>query len=274
MLCHRQAGRVRSFFRPIGLYTLRRGELNNRKQTTNQFILTVVFIFIYEFRKFDDIFNPTSADEFVAGIYLYLMRLNRHTSARVNSWMKEIIPCDLDPERTISLPIRASDKCIGEFRLDSGFGVRRFSFHIYQPNYWRNLTLSTFALKSQGETSCVSFQTYMELAEIIREHDPLVDTILLSSEDARFVEGRHNFSKEMDTKRPPWRFILNTKDVMQGSGDRQKLDGHTLDEVFMSFYTTLQMQVSTWCMGTRCNDSPSSPRCNEVTMNPSPRLAE
>lgn len=78
----------------------------------------------YHHSKYDDIFNPTSSDEFVAGFFLYLMRLNQRTSARVTSWMKEILPCDLDPERTIALPIRASDKCIGEFRLESGFGVR------------------------------------------------------------------------------------------------------------------------------------------------------
>lgn len=178
------------------------------------------------------------------------MRLNKRTSARVTSWMKEIIPCDLDPERTIALPIRASDKCIGEYRLESGFGVGHigvcvpFSFHfhfscLYQTASYHNL------FSWQGETSCASFQIYMELADIIREHDPRVDTILLSSEDARFVEARHNYSKEVihTNQRHPWRFILNTKDVMQGSGDRQQLGGHTVDEVFMSFYTTLQMQV-------------------------------
>lgn len=90
----------------------------------------------------------------------------------------------------------------------------------------------------------------MELADIIREHDPMVDTILLSSEDARFVEARHNYSKEVlhTNRRHTWRFILNTNDVMQGSGDRQKLNGHTMDEVFMSFYTTLQMQVRMVCV--------------------------
>lgn len=35
----------------------------------------------------------------------------------------------------------------------------------------------------------------------------------------------------------------HSRDVMQGSGDRQRLNGHTMDDVFMSFYTTLQMQV-------------------------------
>lgn len=72
---------------------------------------------------------------------------------------------------------------------------------------------------------------------MIHENDPAVDTILLSSEDARFVEAHHNYSSTS------WRFVINSKDVMQASGDRQKLNGHSMDDVFMSFYTTLQMQV-------------------------------
>ena len=74
---------------------------------------------------------------------------------------------------------------------------------------------------------------------MIREQDPLVDTILLSSEDTRFVEARHNYTSNSSS----WKFIINSKDVMQGSGDRQKLNGNTMDNVFMSFYTTLQMQA-------------------------------
>ncbi len=83
----------------------------------------------------------------------------------------------------------------------------------------------------------------MEMAELIRENDPLVDTILLSSEDARFVEARHNYSTP--TGKRTWRFVINPSDVMQGGGDRTRLNGRTMDDVFMSFYTTLQMQVRT-----------------------------
>lgn len=61
----------------------------------------------------------------MVGLYLYMMRLNAPTLRRVEDWLQEILPCDLDPSRTIALPIRASDKCIGNFRIDSGFGVRK-----------------------------------------------------------------------------------------------------------------------------------------------------
>ena len=74
----------------------------------------------------------------------------------------------------------------------------------------------------------------MELCEIIRENDPSVDTILLSSEDPRFVEARHPYTVARGNRKP-WRFILNTLDVMQGTGDGLMLGNHTLDDVFMSF---------------------------------------
>jgi hypothetical protein len=74
-------------------------------------------------RLLDDIFSPLAPDELVVGLYLYMMRLNARTLQRVEEWLREIIPCDLDPRRTIALPIRASDKCRGEYRVESGFGV-------------------------------------------------------------------------------------------------------------------------------------------------------
>ena len=85
----------------------------------------------------------------------------------------------------------------------------------------------------------------MELCELVRENDPLVDTILLTSEDSRFVEARHNYTVARGDKKP-WRFIINSKDVMQASGDRRIRGNHTMDDVFMSFFTSMQMQVCGW----------------------------
>ena len=75
-------------------------------------------------RNFEGPFLPFDQDEIVAGLYLYLFRLNGKTLHRVETWLKDVIPCDMDPSRTISLPIRASDKCIDDFRVESSFPVR------------------------------------------------------------------------------------------------------------------------------------------------------
>ena len=203
--------------------------------------------------------NQTSAwgsftdAEVAAAAYLYLLRLNQRTRERVEAWMKEIIPADMDPAHTIALPIRASDKCLDEYRIESGFGVsacvraccvawpcpRRVAWHLLTYNLMHRTA-------PQGESSCPNFKEYMEVAEMVREQDPRVDTVLLSSEDARFVEARHNYTaphSRTGQRQRPWRFVVNSKDVMQGSGDRRVKNNHTMDDIFMSFYTTLQMQV-------------------------------
>jgi len=83
----------------------------------------------------------------MAGILLYIFRLNAPTHKRIDEILAEALPCDLDPSRTISMPIRASDKCTGDLHIGGG---------------WR------------GESTCLNFTEYMELAETIRKYDPQV----------------------------------------------------------------------------------------------------
>jgi hypothetical protein len=45
------------------------------------------------------------------GAFFYLFRLNAATWKRVEAMVKDVLPCDFDPHRTIALPIRGSDKC-------------------------------------------------------------------------------------------------------------------------------------------------------------------
>jgi hypothetical protein len=49
--------------------------------------------------------NWDSAD-MAAGMLLYLLRPTARTQARVEVILKDSLPCDFDPERTISLPVR------------------------------------------------------------------------------------------------------------------------------------------------------------------------
>lgn len=116
-------------------------------------------------------------------------------------------------------------------------------FHISLLTELTALTHKTMPKHDQGESSCPDFNTYMELCEIIRENDPMVDTIILTSEDARFIEPRHAYTTTRGNRKP-WRFILNSRDVMQGGGTMKVITNNTVHEVFMSFFTTMQMQVS------------------------------
>jgi hypothetical protein len=139
-----------------------------------------------------------------------MLRLNHETKQRVEDVLQEALPCDFDPHRTISLPIRASDKCNDGLRLNSSYA---------------------------GETNCLSFSTYMEMVEIIRQNDPRVNTIILTSEDRRFVDARQNYTDR-------WRFVINPRDVMQGTGDPELMaEQHGVDETFVSFMSSLHLQM-------------------------------
>ena len=87
--------------------------------------------------------------EVFMGMLLYGLRLNPPTRAKIEQILADSLPCDFDPERTISLPIRGSDKCIGDMHLGA----------------------------NSGETDCLDFPTYMEGAELIRKQDPRVSQI-------------------------------------------------------------------------------------------------
>lgn len=65
-------------------------------------------------RDFLDLDTESSQNDFLAGVYLYLLRLNAPTINRTNPILEEALPLDLDPGATISMPIRASDKCTEE----------------------------------------------------------------------------------------------------------------------------------------------------------------
>jgi hypothetical protein len=156
--------------------------------------------------EFLDLDSESAQNDFLAGIYLYLLRLNAPTLNRINLILEEALPFDLDPSATISMPIRASDKCVqDDLHIDGGV---------------------------PGESDCLPFGVYMEVAELIRQHNPAVNTIILTSEDRRFIEARHNYNNS------GWRFITNPVDVMQASGALRGMtrDGSTIDEVFLSFY--------------------------------------
>lgn len=85
-------------------------------------------------------------DDIHAGLLLYAMRLRPSAKAKVESILADSLPCDFEPTRAISLPIRGSDKCRGPMHLG----------------------------KNSGESDCLDFDTYMKAAELIRANDPRV----------------------------------------------------------------------------------------------------
>ena len=92
-----------------------------------------------------------------------------------------------------------------------------------------------------GESECfTNLGPYMAMAEKIRELDPRVDTIILTSEDARYLDDRANYAKD-----GRWRFILNPADTAKGTGTLSAMaaQNHTMHDIFLSMFTSLHLQV-------------------------------
>jgi hypothetical protein len=92
----------------------------------------------------------------------------------------------------------------------------------------------------KGESECfTSLEPYMQMAERIRELDPVVNTIILTSEDQRYLDERGNYTGD-----GRWRFIVNPADVAKGTGTLSVMEElHSLQDIFLSMYTSLQLQV-------------------------------
>lgn len=108
---------------------------------------------------------------------------------------------------------------------------------------------------------------YMEMAEDIRRLDPKVpsssawlmtitphvvkaddagggwyqvDTIILTSEDDRYLRDRHRYEED-----GRWRFIVNQGDSVRGTGTLDVMEGQaqSLFDVFISFFSSLHLQM-------------------------------
>jgi len=97
-----------------------------------------------------------------------------------------------------------------------------------------------------GESECFkSLDEYMKIAEQIRRFDPQVDTIILTSEDKRYLEQRHKYEEE--EKEGRWRFLVNPFDLAGKTGSigaLEKEEHQSMEEVFLSLFSTLHLQLN------------------------------
>eukprot|EP00928_Gymnodinium_smaydae_P081434 TRINITY_DN64961_c0_g1_i1.p1 TRINITY_DN64961_c0_g1~~TRINITY_DN64961_c0_g1_i1.p1 ORF type:complete len:513 (+),score=99.75 TRINITY_DN64961_c0_g1_i1:53-1591(+) len=125
---------------------------------------------------------------FQAAASLYFMRLTDDMRQSVESMLRKSLPPDFDPERAISMPVRAqADKCGGGALADGK--------------------------KNKGESQCLSFQDLMRLAESIRRYDPEVRDIILTSDSADVIAQARAVPASSG-----WRFIFNSEDASGREG--------------------------------------------------------
>mmetsp|Transcript_14085 Transcript_14085/g.33848 ORF Transcript_14085/g.33848 Transcript_14085/m.33848 type:complete len:582 (+) Transcript_14085:323-2068(+) len=155
---------------------------------------------------------------------LYTLRPNPTTGERLRMQLRKNLPQkgDFAPEKTIGIPIRATDKC-------------------------------------EQESSCLSFEDYMELTletwkqELPNESKPHV--IVTSESEYIYTRLREIMKEGEGSTMYPLRFILNDGDVQPGSGrfrEQKDKPNVTADDGMISALSTLQLQLGSGIIRANC----------------------
>lgn len=172
-------------------------------------------------------------------LVFYAMRPNLEYSQKLDTIMTDIIPPDLDPDRTFGLPIRDSDKCEMESEC--------MPFHQYM-----NMTLQTYK-KYQAELGQPSTHTFNQNyaapdANIIVTSEAVnIHNAMLQYQH----DGRHRRELPFSA-----RFVSNHFDLRQGTGNPARTSANmSLDEVMLSAVSSLKAQLySRYTLGNCCSN--------------------
>eukprot|EP00804_Cyclotella_cryptica_P027372 CCRYP_008813-RB/>CCRYP_008813-RB protein AED:0.04 eAED:0.04 QI:690/1/1/1/1/1/3/190/327 len=152
----------------------------------------------------------------VASALAYYFNPKPWLRREIHERLQKSIPQDLDPDRTIGVPIRRSDKCHGHDIKGS----------------------------AAGEMACQSFDTYLEGVKHFVSFDPRIQNIIVTSEDKSACE---EFVALVKKELPMLRIVVNVGDVQQGTGSGSKLEeyaeGATNAAVVASALTSMHMHL-------------------------------
>jgi len=146
----------------------------------------------------------------------YYFRPKPWLRAEIDERIRRSIPGDLNPDRTIGVPIRRSDKCHGH-----------------------NITGS-----AGGELDCPALLTYLGGVKKFIAFDPHIENVIVTSEDKSACD---EFLVLMKKELPTLRVVLNVGDVQQGTGSGSKLESYVRDSensnVVASALTSMHMHL-------------------------------
>jgi len=163
---------------------------------------------------FDNVPSQKAVMNLLATMFkLYLMRMQPSLLEAVTKAVEKSRPADLNPENTLGLPIRASDKCF-------------------------------------AESDCLSFAQYMDLVAAFMEREKEegneIKNIILTSESKAMIDAR----LEYDGKIGGATFFINSDDSMQGSGRPRHYKNEVLvqegispNQIMASTLTALNLQL-------------------------------
>lgn len=151
-----------------------------------------------------------------AALLAYYLRPQPHLRDEIDKRLRRSLPADIDPDRTIGVPIRRSDKCHGH-NLEGSAG---------------------------GELDCPPLSVYLDEVKELLEFDPLIDSVIVTSEEKSACD---EFISLMKKELPQLRVILNVGDVQQGTGSGSKLEAYveaaSNADVVASALTSMHMHL-------------------------------
>lgn len=152
----------------------------------------------------------------------YTMRPNPYYAKRLREISDHVLPKNLDPAHSFGLPIRASDKCI-------------------------------------AESECLSFATYMEIMkQVWTTHSNDLSrniTIVLTTESKMVLDDMVAFQSSSTDWPFAYTFVVNTKDIMPGSGLPTDYIKTSKEDIMLSMVSSIQIQLSAWySIGNCCSN--------------------
>jgi len=152
----------------------------------------------------------------VAATLAYYLRPKPYLRDEIDKRLRQALPADIDPDRTIGVPIRRSDKCYGH----------------------------TIEGSAKGELDCPPLDVYLNGVKKFLDFDPLVENVIVTSEDKAACD---EFVVLMKKELPQLRIILNVGDVQQGTGSGSKLETYveaaSNADVVASALTSMHMHL-------------------------------
>jgi len=149
----------------------------------------------YSWTSLPGIERDHSQIQIMASMLAYYFRPKPWLRQQIDERIHKSIPADLNPERTVGVPIRRSDKCFGH-----------------------NVTGS-----ARGELDCPPLEEYLQGIRHFLLFDPLIENVIVTSEDKTACD---EFVVLMKKELPLLRVVLNVGDVQQGTGSGSKLESY------------------------------------------------
>ena len=151
----------------------------------------------------------------VAAFLAYYLQPQPWLQNEIDKRLKRSLPNDLDPDKTIGVPIRRSDKCHGH----------------------------TVKGSAEGELECPALELYLAEVKRFLTFDPNINSIIITSEDS---SATSDFISMIQSELPNLRIVTNRDDVQQGTGSANKLESYKQvknADVIASALTSLHMHL-------------------------------